>query len=61
MLSHRKKIVSIGAGYVGGPTMAVMAYKIPDIDVFILRMIVRCGRYQFSANPAMEGKVISFL
>ena len=33
MLSHRKKIVSIGAGYVGGPTMAVMAFKIPDIDV----------------------------
>ena len=27
-----KNICCIGAGYVGGPTMAVMAYKCPEIN-----------------------------
>ena len=27
-----KKIVCLGAGYVGGPTMAVMAHKCKDIE-----------------------------
>jgi UDPglucose 6-dehydrogenase len=27
------KICCIGAGYVGGPTMSVMALKCPDIQV----------------------------
>ncbi|MEY3911049.1 MAG: UDP-glucose 6-dehydrogenase [Verrucomicrobiota bacterium] len=31
-----KKIVCIGAGYVGGPTMAVIADRCPDIDVTVL-------------------------
>ncbi|WP_370391202.1 nucleotide sugar dehydrogenase [uncultured Winogradskyella sp.] len=31
-----KKICCIGAGYVGGPTMAVIAYKNPDIEVNIV-------------------------
>jgi len=30
------KIVCIGAGYVGGPTMAVIADRCPDIDVTVL-------------------------
>lgn len=30
------KITCIGAGYVGGPTMAVIAQKCPDIDVTIV-------------------------
>eukprot|EP00762_Andalucia_godoyi_P004454 ANDGO_08160.mRNA.1 UDP-glucose 6-dehydrogenase len=30
------KIVCIGAGYVGGPTMAVIAEKCPEIRVFVL-------------------------
>ena len=30
------KICCIGAGYVGGPTMAVIAYKCPDIDVTVV-------------------------
>ena len=28
-----KIIACIGAGYVGGPTMAMIAYKCPDINV----------------------------
>ena len=31
-----KNICCIGAGYVGGPTMAVIAYKCPDIRVTVL-------------------------
>ena len=28
-----RKICCIGAGYVGGPTMAMIAYKCPHIEV----------------------------
>uniref|UniRef100_A0A0E0AF43 UDP-glucose 6-dehydrogenase n=1 Tax=Oryza glumipatula TaxID=40148 RepID=A0A0E0AF43_9ORYZ len=31
-----KKMCCIGAGYVGGPTMAVMALKCPDIEVVVV-------------------------
>ena len=31
-----KKICCIGAGYVGGPTMAVIALKCPDIKVTVV-------------------------
>jgi len=31
-----RKIACIGAGYVGGPTMAVIADRCPDIDVTVL-------------------------
>ncbi|MDA9276246.1 nucleotide sugar dehydrogenase [Flavobacteriaceae bacterium] len=31
-----KKICCIGAGYVGGPTMAVIAYYCPEIDIHIV-------------------------
>ena len=31
-----KNICCIGAGYVGGPTMAVIAYKCPDIIVNVV-------------------------
>ena len=31
-----KKICCIGAGYVGGPTMAVIAQKCPDIEVNVV-------------------------
>lgn len=30
------KICCIGAGYVGGPTMAMIAHKCPDIDVYVV-------------------------
>lgn len=29
------KIMCVGAGYVGGPTMAVIAEKCPDIKVYL--------------------------
>ncbi len=31
-----KKICCIGAGYVGGPTMAMIAHRCPDIDVHVV-------------------------
>ena len=31
-----KRICCIGAGYVGGPTMSVIADKCPDIDVHVV-------------------------
>ena len=31
-----KKIVCVGAGYVGGPTMAVIANKCPDYKVTVV-------------------------
>ena len=34
--SFKLKISCIGAGYVGGPTMAVIAYKCPDVKVTVL-------------------------
>ena len=33
-----KNICCIGAGYVGGPTMAVIALKCPDINVTVVDM-----------------------
>lgn len=32
----RMKVVCVGAGYVGGPTMAVAALKSPDVDVYVV-------------------------
>ena len=36
-----KKITCIGAGYVGGPTMAVIALKCPEIKVTVVDQIKR--------------------
>ena len=33
-----KKIVCVGAGYVGGPTCAVIAAQCPDIQVTVVDM-----------------------
>jgi UDPglucose 6-dehydrogenase len=35
-VSGRLSICCIGAGYVGGPTMAVIAQQCPDIDVYVV-------------------------
>jgi UDPglucose 6-dehydrogenase len=35
-MHFKKKILCIGAGYVGGPTMAVIAQKCPDIKVTVV-------------------------
>ncbi len=34
--SKQTKICCLGAGYVGGPTMAMIAHKCPDIDVHVV-------------------------
>ena len=36
MISEIKQICCIGAGYVGGPTMAVIAHKCPHIEVNVV-------------------------
>ncbi len=36
MIDKITKITCIGAGYVGGPTMAVIAQKCPDIDITVV-------------------------
>ena len=33
---RRKQICCIGAGYVGGPTMAVIALNCPDYDITVV-------------------------
>ena len=33
---HIKNICCIGAGYVGGPTMAVIALKCPEINITVV-------------------------
>lgn len=35
-MAKKQKIACIGAGYVGGPTMAMIAMKCPDIEVVVL-------------------------
>jgi UDPglucose 6-dehydrogenase len=35
-MTHKKKILCIGAGYVGGPTMAMIAYKCPEYEVTVV-------------------------
>ena len=36
LLSRIKNICCVGAGYVGGPTMAIIAFKCPDIKVNVV-------------------------
>jgi UDPglucose 6-dehydrogenase len=35
-MKFKKKILCIGAGYVGGPSMAIIAYKCPDCQVTVV-------------------------
>jgi UDPglucose 6-dehydrogenase len=35
-MNFEKKILCIGAGYVGGPTMAMIAYKCPQYKVSVV-------------------------
>ncbi|MBN2684794.1 MAG: UDP-glucose 6-dehydrogenase [Pontiellaceae bacterium] len=49
------KICCIGAGYVGGPTMAMIAKKCPDIDVTVVDINAeRIAAWQTDALPIYE-------
>ncbi|HEY1848265.1 MAG TPA: UDP-glucose 6-dehydrogenase [Opitutaceae bacterium] len=49
------KICCIGAGYVGGPTMAMIAMKAPDIEVRVVDMnAARIGAWTSSTLPIYE-------
>nr|GEU81428.1 apoptosis-inducing factor homolog B-like [Tanacetum cinerariifolium] len=49
------KICCIGAGYVGGPTMAVIALKCPDIEVAVVDIsIPRITAWNRDRNPIYE-------
>ncbi len=50
-----KKICCIGAGYVGGPTMAVIAYKCPEIKVTVVDINAqRIAEWQTDELPIYE-------
>lgn len=49
------KICCIGAGYVGGPTMAVIAYKCPEIEVVVVDISVpRINAWNSDKLPIFE-------
>ena len=49
------KICCIGAGYVGGPTMAMIALKAPDIEVNVVDMnAARIAAWNSGALPIYE-------
>ncbi|KAH7365970.1 hypothetical protein KP509_18G057100 [Ceratopteris richardii] len=49
------KICCIGAGYVGGPTMAIVAYKCPDIQVAVVDISSsRIAAWNSSSLPVFE-------
>lgn len=51
----RLRICCLGAGYVGGPTMAMIALKCPDIDVVVLDLDPsRVAAWQSKSLPVYE-------
>jgi UDPglucose 6-dehydrogenase len=49
------KICCIGAGYVGGPTMAMIALKAPDIEVTVVDMsVARIAAWNSDTLPIYE-------
>ena len=49
------KICCIGAGYVGGPTMAMIALKAPDIEVTVVDMnAARIAAWSSDTLPIYE-------
>ena len=54
-MTHRMKICCIGAGYVGGPTMAMIALKAPDIEVRVVDMnATRIAAWNSGTLPIYE-------
>lgn len=55
MLFRPQKIVCIGAGYVGGPTMAVIADRCPDVQVTVLDLNAeRIAAWNSDTLPVFE-------
>jgi UDPglucose 6-dehydrogenase len=55
MKGRIRDIVCIGAGYVGGPTMAVIADRCPDISVTVIDMnVARIAAWNSDALPVYE-------
>jgi UDP-N-acetyl-D-mannosaminuronate dehydrogenase len=53
-------ICCIGAGYVGGPTCAMIAYKCPDITVNVVdKMPKRIEQWNSDNLPIFEVKIAS--
>jgi UDPglucose 6-dehydrogenase len=54
-VTYRMKICCIGAGYVGGPTMAMIALKAPDIEVRVVDMnATRIAAWNSGTLPIYE-------
>src|SRR3954469_20348144 len=52
---HLMNICCIGAGYVGGPTMAMIALKCPDIQVNVVDMnVARIAAWNSNSLPIYE-------
>jgi len=50
-----RKICCIGAGYVGGPTCSILAYKCPDVQVTVVDMNEsRINQWNSSKLPIYE-------
>lgn len=56
-----KKVCCIGAGYVGGPTCSIIAYKCPDIQVTVCdRNEERIQQWNSPKLPIYEVSVENF-
>ena len=54
--AFKNQITCIGAGYVGGPTMAVIAAKCPDSRVTVVD--INPGRFEGAAVAAISAHVV---
>ena len=54
-MNSKTRICCIGAGYVGGPTMAMIANQCPDIDVHVVDINpVRIAAWNSDRLPVYE-------
>lgn len=55
------KICCIGAGYVGGPTCSVMAYKCPDIKITVVDLSKeRIAQWNSDKLPIYEVSQVTY-
>ena len=60
-MGHIKTICCIGAGYVGGPTCSVIAFKCPNIQVHVVDLSVeRIKAWNSSKLPIYEVYYLTF-